>query len=280
MSKRREQGQPDSEALDAALRDWAAGQERAVSEHPDPEELVDYQEARLEPAAAERLRRHLLACPACREELLLLEGFDREVPEDSPLRPSEQATERGWQRFQAARAAGGAVPAGAATAEEGGRPPRPARSSRPRWLVAASVLLALAAGALLGPLALDRWGREEVVAGGSPFVFDLDPAGSTVLRDAAPLAEILVPPDLDPLVPRLNLGDLTAYESYRVEVFGSEDRLVLQREELARDRTGSVSFLVPRAEWPAGDYGVVLIASEAGRSRELATYRLRLRYAQ
>lgn len=270
MVKPTESGRDAAELVDTAARAWAEEQERTMTEHPDPDELVDYQEGRLDARATERVRRHVLSCGLCRQELLDLHGFDREVPEDSPLLPSDEMTERSWRRFQAARTA----------ARSGKRSdvdaPGDSRSSRTIWLIAASVLLVLAA-AVLGGALLGRDEPAPFAVAGSPFVFDLDPAGKTVLRAAA-TAEILVPPEVDSLVPRLNLGDLTAHQGYSVEVLGRGDRTVLHREGLSRDHSGRVSFMASRAEWPAGEYRVLLLARDGGEHRKLATYALRLRY--
>ncbi len=277
MAKRADPDHDQDRAIDAAARAWAAAQEKAVTAHPEADELVDYQEGRLDPGRAERLRRHLVVCPACREELLLLDGFDRELPEGSPLYPPDEATERGWRRFQAARAAMRAAP-GAAPREPAADVPEPRfRASGRRWRLAASILLALAAGALLAALLLGRQRPDQVA--GSPFVLDLDPAGEAVLRDASAPPEVVVPAGMDPLVPRLNLGDLTAHEGYLVEVYDPGGRLLLRRRGLVREPAGSVTFMAYRAEWPAGECRVLLIGLDGGRRQELAAYAFRLRYA-
>lgn len=270
MSRRQDHDRDIANAIDAAARAWADGEGRAVNEHPDPEELVDYQEGRLDAEGVEHLQRHLLVCPACREELLKLHAFDEEVPEGSALLPSEEMTESGWRRFQAARAATRAAP------KTGGSD----RSSRMGWRLAASIVLALAAGAMLTALLLGRARPDRIAETGSPFVFDVDPAGTIVERDAAVLPEIVVPAGMDLLVPRLNLGDLTSHEGYLVEVYDDSGRFALRRSDLQRERSGSVTFLVHRAEWPAGDYRVLLIALDGGQRQELASYAFRLLYEQ
>lgn len=275
---RKDHGRDADGAIDAAARAWTAEEERAVTEHPDPEALVDYQEGRLDPGGAQRVQRHLVVCPVCREELLQLAAFDREVPEDSPLRPSEESTERSWQRFQAARAALRSAPDNAVNERPAVQPHPRAWPPRARWLLAASVVLALGAGTLLGAILAGRVAPGRMKSAGSPFVFDLDPTGTSEVRDATGLPEIVVPPGVDPLVPRLNLGDLTAHEAYLVEVYDEHGRLILRREGLVRHRSGSITFLVPRAQWPAGEYRLLLIALDSGRREELASYGIRLRY--
>lgn len=277
MSTREGQNDPRSDhAIDAAARAWADREVDAMTGHPDADELVDYQEGRLEPRGAERVRRHLLGCAACRDELLRLHAFDEEVPDGSSLLPPDEATERSWDRFQKARdALRESIEAGSESFPAT-RAPEPSRR-RNRWLLAASIILALAAGALLGAL-VRGIERQQAVSLGSPFIFDLDPVGVTRLRAAAVPPAVTVPPSMDPLVVELNLGDLTPHEGYRVEVYDDRGRLVLYRDRLVRKPSGSIPFLVSRAEWPAGRYRIVLIALDDNRRQQLAEYTFRLLY--
>jgi hypothetical protein len=264
--------------IDAAARAWADREERAVTAHPEPDELVDYQEGRLDRRGAERVQRHLAACAACRDELLRLHAFDEEVPEGSPLLPPEEATERSWRRFQEAREALRPPAEGASRPEpaagHGLGPP----ARRRRWLLAASVVLALVAASVLAVLLFGRGGPDRIAGTGSPFVFDLDPVGTVLLRDVATVPEIEVPAGMDPLVARLNLGDLTVHEGYRVEVYDHRDRLALHRDGLVREPSGAITFMAARADWPPGRYRVLLVALDGERRQQLAEYALELRY--
>lgn len=276
---RQENGDRDvADVIDAAARAWAEREEQAVSGHPDPDELVDYQEGRLDRPGAERVQRHLAACAACRDELLRLHAFDEEVPAGSPLLPPEEATERGWRRFQEAREAL-RRPAEAASRPEpaaGHQLGLPAR--RRRWLLAASVVLALVAASVLAVVLLGRGVPGRIAGTGSPFVFDLDPVGTVLLRDVATVPEVAVPARMDPLVAKLNVGDLTAHEGYRVEVYDHRGRLALHRDGLVREPSGAITFMAARADWPPGRYRVLLIALDGERRRQLAEYALELRY--
>lgn len=278
MSRRQDQDDRRADhAIDAAARAWADREGRAVTGHPDPEELVDYQEGRLDPPGVERVRRHLAVCAVCRDELLRLHAFDEEVADGSPLMPPDEATERSWERFQAARAALRGSFEAASEPQPSAPGLEPSRRGR-RWLLAASIALALVASALLGALLRGSHEPPATASFGSPFVFDLDPVGTTRLRDATGLREVTVPPHMDPLIVELNLGDLTAHEGYRVEVYDDRGRPVLHRDGLVREPSGAIPFLVSRAEWPAGKYRVALIAVDAGRPQQLAEYAVRLRY--
>lgn len=279
MSKRESQGRDSGGAIEAGVRAWASEREGAVTEHPAPEELVDYQEGSLAPGDVVRIQEHLVVCATCRDELLDLADFDREVSGDeASLVPSNEMTERSWQRFEAARAAMRAASAG----EQGRRSvvrfhPR-SWSPRTTWTMAASIAVAMAAVALVAGALLGRSKPGQGVGEGSPFVFDLDPSGAAVLREAVAVPEVVVPAGMDPIVVRLNLGDLTAHEAYEAEVYDRRDQLVLRRKKLARDRSGSITFMASPEEWPGGEYRVHLIALDAERRQELAAYALRLRY--
>jgi|GEM_PF-6694016 len=279
-------------AIDAAVRAWSEREARAVSTHPSADDLVDYQEGRLGGSAAEALRRHLVRCVSCRQELLSLEACDQEQPEDRAAGPTAEDTERSWQRFEKLRAEARhkapqpitsqhpqratAAPAPRAATLAARRAPSPRPPSTP-WLLAASITLALAAGAFLAGWLLghDATGQESVP--GSPFIFDLEPAGSGVLRGAVMVPEIVVPPGMDPLVARLNLGDLREYQAYWVEIRSGE-RQILRRMGLSRDPAGSVAFQVPRSALPSGTLMIRLFGRRDGQPHELASYTLKLRF--
>ena len=252
--------------IDEAARIWATEQERAVTEHPGADQLVDFQEGRLDPAGIQRLREHLASCSTCRQELLLLQEFDSEVADDSTLLPTEQATERSWERFRAVRADRRST---AGPTETG---------PSFRLLMAASLVVALGVGALLGVTWVSRDGLAGVADSGSPFIFDLDPTGTRLLRDAAGVHEVVVPRGMDPLVARLNLSDLTSHDAYEVDVSDGKGRLALRRDGLVRHRTGSIAFMIPRSSLPEGTYTVSLTGIDSGERVELATFAFRIRY--
>jgi anti-sigma factor ChrR (cupin superfamily) len=82
-----------------------------MESHPSPDELVDYQEGRLDVWRVWRLLSHLAICQECREDLVLLESFTRELlflrtaaPPKGWTKNDDEAAERSYRRFQAARA--------------------------------------------------------------------------------------------------------------------------------------------------------------------------------
>ncbi len=263
---------PDIERdVQSAVRAWTAQQERALTGHPDSDALLAYQEERLEEREQADLRDHVAVCESCQQDLLTLKAFDEDVADDSTVLPSPFETARSWQRFEQARAR---------NLEPAGSVDDTPRWRHWGWLLAAGIALALGASVFLR----DSWqGGSPVATLGSPVVFDLDPEGSTVLRSAENRTQVVVPPGNGPLVPTLNVGDLTIYDGYFAEVFDEGEKRLLRRDGLARDEQGRITFLVSRSEWPAGIWTVRLFGSADPSSggaepTMLAAYTLRLRY--
>ncbi len=245
-----------------AIRDWAQGERRAMNEHPEVEQLIAYQEGRLGEPEAERVRVHLSLCASCADELLGLEHWDaaaRTEPEqaiDPALLPSPASLAAHRQRF---------------TARTASRPPTPVSgptAPRRRW----PTTFALAASGLVAALALGWWmGGRGPEGANDPFVFDLVPAGTAVRRAATP-QEIRVPQGLDPLVARLNLGELTDHESFRAEIRDSRDRVVWARAGWVRQPAGSFAVLIPRRDLAPGVYELRLFGGTGNDETLLATY--------
>lgn len=265
MSKRSQQ-EPDS-AIDQEILAWIVEQEQAVRTHPDSDALVAYHEGDIKDDRGQQIRHHLTICSSCRNELLILDAFDEEP--SSELYPSAQLAEESWQRFRSRTEAREA----SASQNVGWK-----RLSPKPWLLAASCAIGLALGLLVATF---FYGGSEtpggITTGAAPFVFDLDPLGSTLLRTPAGVPEIELPDDMDVLVPRLSLGDVSAHKSYSVEVYDrSTGRLVLRRQGLVRHRTGMIAFLARRDELPEGEYEVRLMGVDGERREELASYVLRI----
>lgn len=263
-------------AIDEAVRAWHQDDAAAMTTHPEPDALVDYQEGRLGDAETEEIRLHLVRCADCRNELLLLDGFDR-GPADDATRPTEEDTDRAWQRFREARDAARADRArGVPTST-----PHPAAAPRWSWplrLAAAAALTVLAVSVFL----LGRWSSTDrtvaAIARGAPFVFNLEPAGSTIVRGVEGSAQAIeIPAGTDVLVPRLSLGDLTRYERYWIELHDIDG--AVDRRPGVREPSGRISFLVPRAAWPDGETTIRLVARSDDGDIALATYEVRLRFA-
>ena len=261
--------------IEAAVAAWSAERQTGASEHPDTDTLIASQEGHLEGRVAEAVRRHLVDCPTCRREYLLLQEFDEESLGDAQVFPTAAETENSWQRFQTQRAAG-RPGARRPTGSESPVLAQP-RGMWPLWAVAAAVLVALAAGGMLTVIFGEGEVDKDVVLAGSVVILDLDPAGSILTRSAEGSQWRQVPKDTEVLVLRLLTTDLTRYDAYQVELI-TEERLWDRFQNLRRSDKGEVAIAVPRATWPGGIVHLRLLAESANRWQEIATYEVELRF--
>ncbi len=262
-------------AVDHVARELAEKAQAAVTSHPEPEELIAYQERRLEADAAERLRQHLVDCPSCAREMLELEDFDLDAPTAPDLLPSPEATARDWEAFerQVAREH-------ASTAVPGAPEPAPRVVSRRRrelWQLAASLLIGLS-GLAFWIAGLARTAPSGANAPSHPFVFDLVPDGEDIRRDAAMSRDVAVPVGMDSLIARLYLGDQTPHDAYRAEILDAGGTPVWSQPELKRQPAGQFAVLVERGELDAGSYRLRLVGTTGSQETVLATYGFDLQY--
>lgn len=251
--------------IDRAVAELAGKARREVSEHPSVDRLVDYQEGRLHGSAAAVVRDHLAVCTQCADEMLELAAFDQE--HDPALEPSEDAVEEDWASLQRAL---NSTP----TAATSTRAPRRRFLLHAPWMRAAAVVsLVLALGLMtfwLGDGG-DRWP-------GNPFFFEMRPVEENLVRSAVQIQRVEVPPRMNPLIARLNLGGQTPYESYSIEALSSTGEAVWMREA-QRQPAGNFLAVLPRKTFPAGVYRLRLIGRDDGREIELAEYVFELVYA-
>lgn len=241
--------------VDVAARSWLHEHEGTVSDHPDVETLIAYQEGGLADEASESVRRHLVVCADCFEEMKALERFDAAESEDPG---NEVAALASWRAFTERR-----------ETELGGSASRPFRSS---WtlLVAAAVLLTLVGLSLLPRLMLEA-------PGGAPaYAFDLLPDGSTLQREADSKTEIRVPTAVETLVATLNVGDQTPFDRYDILLEAAGGETLVRGTDAIRDEQGRFSLIIPRRQAPAGSYRIFLTGWSAGQRSEIATYSFRL----
>ncbi len=293
MSNPAEHSDGFDRAIELAARELARA---AVSTHPQPEELVAYQEGRLAEDDAARVRRHLLVCSECAEELDQLAHFDQEP--DDELLPTPAETAADWAAFQEILAVEEAEPA--ADTETGLQLPPPApqgamqpiaetppvrfptprRSPRESWLLAASVILAVSG---LGFWIAGLGGRaaaptpEPATLGENPWLVALVPDGEDLRRDAGDGGGITLPADVDLLILRLHLGDQTPYPTYRADLFDAAGVKSSIRPRLRRQPAGYFLALIDRTPLAAGRYRLELVAVSDGEERTLATYSFELR---
>lgn len=271
-------------AVDRAARDLADEARRAVSEHPEVDEIVAYQEGRLGGDRAAELRRHLMACPACARELLQLEDFDIDQPVEPALTPTAEETAKDWAEFQQRTAEDESVASVFEIADHrpsGATPTGSTAPARGRWLVAASILIATTGLAFWITGLLQRAGPPVPIPAASwnPFGFDLLPDGESRVRAAADEKEVAVPPKVNLLVARLKLGNQAPHDSYRAELFDAAGNADWSQSELRGQPTGEFIIVVPRASLPADRYLLRLFGITGSEETLLATYSFDLQYA-
>ncbi len=281
-------------AVERAARELAGEAEGAVNDHPEVDELVDFQEGRLAGDDAERVRRHLESCAECAREVRELETFDQ--PADAGLRPSPEQTVADWARFQQEVArretrqetrpeAGEAGEAGGKVLQMPEREhrdapaePTAARHRLRNWLPAAAALvIGVIGGYWLAPQRTVP--VETPPAPRNLLAVDLVPEGEDRVRDAAAVAEVAVPAGMDALVVRLNLGDQTPFDAYRAEIVDAAGTVVWSRDSLVRQPAGEFVVLIDRAELPGGRYRLSVLGGEDRGETVLATYSFELSYA-
>jgi hypothetical protein len=267
--------------IDLATDAYARKLEDEVTSHPDTDVLIAYQEGRLELSEAEELRRHLVACPLCVEALERLDAFDDDSEPDQWVDASAASSAgRSWASFRKRRPID-TIPVTEDSAEEGAPATLLSRAGWPAWALAASVLFALA-GAVSLFLAFqpDTPLRQAQATGNNPFVFDLLPDGQDTPRSAVGIRVVDVPSGMDPIVPRLLLGNQTAYSSYSAILTRISGETLWKQSGLTRQPSGGFALLIPRAAAPPGGYVLRLIGESGGAARELASYTFRLHYLE
>jgi len=267
--------------IDLATDAYALELENEVTSHPATDALIAYQEGRLESSQAEEVRSHLVACRRCGEELERLEAYDHEPVLDP--RAGTSATPSAalsWTAFRERRAIEEGRQAAGSTGE---RVPTPHSHNLAwsAWALAASVLFALA-GSITLFLAFQpnaRW-REPQATSGNPFVFDLLPDGPDAHRSGAEGEIVGVPKGMDPIVPRLLVGDQTVYSSYSAILTSASGETLWKQSDLRRQPSGGFALLIPRTVLPPGEHVLRLLGEEHGTVRELASYTFQLHYLE
>lgn len=269
-------------AIERTGRDLIAEARSAVTDHPRLDELIAYQENRLSETATERVRRHLLACPECAEDVLSFDRFDQEA-EDDAYYPEPAVTKQAWETFkQRVEYEDEQQGHRRRFPERGHSQPEVARpaTSFPRWLLLAASITFMVSGLSFWIVGLARFSGTEVattrLASDTPFLVDLLPDAERLRRDASPGEDVRSPAGMDALAFRLLIGDQTPRAGYVVEIVDAGGEVVWTRDGLPRQPTGDFVVLVPRAELPNGRYQLRLLAKEDGQPLLLATYSLRL----
>lgn len=268
--------------IDLATDAYARELEEEVTAHPAADALIAYQEGRLESSQAEELRKHIVVCPLCCEALERLDAFDEDTNQENLIDVSAAtAARQSWATFRRRSALhAGQITAG--SAEESAPTSLLSREAWPAWALAASILFASAGGVSLffAYNQPDAGSRKAQASGGNPFVFDLLPDGQNAQLSRAGIEIVEVPSGMDPVVPRLMLGDQTEHSGYSAVLAGISGETVWKQSGLRRQPSGEFALLIPRAEIPPGDYVLRLFGEGPGAVQELASYTFRLDYSE
>lgn len=194
--------------LDIAFRAAVQEQMHEVEEegaHPDPEELVAYQERRVSDPRQEEIAEHLSLCPDCAGLVLDLAAFD-EVEEATDEAPVKKAI---------------------------GAPPRSRPASWPGWIAAAAMLVLAVGLALVLP-------RGERLPTSVGWMY-MSPA-STLRGESQDLE---LPPGARYVTLVLGGAWTGEFQGYRVEVLAPDGGVVWYTEEAELGPDGTVAVLVP-----------------------------------
>ena len=268
--------------IDHAARQLAREAKDAVSDHPDVEDLIAYQEERLAEDRRERVRQHLVDCPQCAREVLELEDFHLEEAAEPAFEPSAAETTEDWAAFSR-RVAEEAPEAEIASPNSASGPgairapmPPPAPPGPGWWAVAAAMVLAAGLGYWIAGLNSSGSGAPTAVAG-HLFELDLLPDGEALIRDSE--TAMAVPASADILLLRLYLGDQTPRDAYRAEILNARSALVWRRADVRRQPAGHFLLMVERRDLPPGPYRLEVTGITGGEPIPVATYTFELRDA-
>lgn len=258
--------------LDHAALAYVKALEETVTRHPELETLVAFQEGRLSDREVADIRRHLVVCSHCSDEILRLDAFDQAETslEGSNSESADRGTAEaaaGWERFQQELGEKEAADDGSSRDLRSGSS---TESPRPVWMLAASVLLAVA-GSFAFFLAYQQHGETSSTIGDDPYLVNLFPDGEESTR-TSDVPKIAIPKGMDSLLLRLLLGDQTQYRSYAASLGPLAGETHWQKVGLQRQPSGEFLFTIPRSELPAGDYVVRLTGEREGAAQEIAAY--------
>ena len=96
-------------------------------------------------------------------------------------------------------------------------------------------------------------------------------------RDVKPQpAQATLPPGATRLVLWVDIGS-GHYRTYRMEVYGADDKLVETLNQIARNSYGALAVSLPAEHLQPGDFRIKLFGEEPLPASLLAEYRLRIR---
>jgi len=250
--------------LRQAIRELAAEERRGLTDHPTPNELVDYHAGDLTPEERERIQDHLTLCPACVQAVLDLDTF----PAPEALRPNEQISDDTvtgeWKRFRERTGEIRKVPSRHA--------PRPSLAP---WALAASLLVAV-----LGlTVELSRL-RLQVDTLSQPRpgveIVTLFPRGESVERSSGGPEAVTPSRWTDRIVLLLDAPAVRQFSTYEAAIQAEGGPEIWRGGGLNRTPEGTLALEVPRRLLPAGAYRIHLFGTEPTGPVPLADFDLRL----
>lgn len=250
--------------LRQAIRELTAEERRGLTDHPTPNELVDYHAGDLTLEERERIQDHLTLCPACVQAVLDLDTF----PDPGALRPDEQMSDRAvtgeWERFRER------------TGEIRMAPPRQIpRPALAPWALAACLLLAvLALTAELARLRLRVETLSQPRAGVE--IVSLFPRGESVERSGGGPEAVTPSRWTDRLVLLLDAPAVRQFPTYEAAIQAQGGPEIWRGSGLNRSPEGTLALEVPRRLLPAGAYRIHLFGSEPTGPVPLTDFDLRL----
>lgn len=216
----------------------------AGDRHPGVETWISYHGGELADREAERLQRHLVACPACVSLVLDLDAFAAPPDGEDRASVSEFELAAAWKSMQATLAD---------------------RQAPPRWFERrVGVPMALAASLLVGAAGLSLWGIEHrrAEAYSRPQVNlairDLEPNRAT-RSGGAPSPTVVRRDSYAALV----MLPSRTFETYQAEILDARGRRVWSGSGLvAHPELGTLSLGLPPGFLAPGEYLVKLYGGE------------------
>ncbi|MES1244624.1 MAG: hypothetical protein ABUT39_23660 [Acidobacteriota bacterium] len=266
--------------FDEALKAVMAARREELGEPPTPEELLDYRDGRLDPAARRSVEERLVLDPDAARTLADLAAFPEVEPAPGTVELTDDEVELRWQSLQEKlralpeRPAALAIPAAPKPSEPVAVDlPRMDRREpgRTRWLgLAAAALLILAAG-WIGGFVSGRAFRSDPAVQVAVALVELTPLEEGGVRSSPP-AEVPGAPEEVVLV--LGLPAASALPEYRAEILDEQGARIWSGGGLRPTPLGTVQLSIRRTALPAGTCRIRLLDAERGSS--LAVYELRL----
>lgn len=243
-----------------AVRVLAAEARSVETDHPMPDELVDYQAGDLNQKERARIQDHLAVCPDCARAVLEMDAFPDVGALPAAARPSGRDLAAAWERFQD---------------RTGPRWPvrrRPFRVPVPRYGLAAALALAILA------LAFHSGRLWEGSARGALQVVDLPPPGDTV-RSGGGEVPVRLEPWAQGLVLLLPVGVAEGLEgetgpAHEVVITAADGRERWREGGLHGGPDGTLVLVVPRRYLTPGSYRIRLYSAAARGGPAEAEYEL------